>query len=185
MKKLLGRIILFGSIFFAVHCIIIIAFGLSQKECSTHTGIVLGNKVNEDGTVSKRLKARLDKTVQLYHNGKIKLIITSGGLGKEGHWEGTVMKDYLVKNNIPSSAIIVDDFGNDTEASVSNGKRICDSLQQKEIMIISQYFHLARCNMLFRKAGFETTCTASPFYFEWRDPYSILREFAGFYTQLF
>src|SRR5665213_1049418 len=82
--------------------------------------LVLGNKVNSDGSLSPRLKARLDTAVSLFQKGYFQKIIVSGGTGKEGFPEGTAMKHYLVTEGIPDSAILTDDHGVDTQASADN-----------------------------------------------------------------
>ncbi len=89
--------LIFCIIWVCIHCIIISYIGLQNKTKNTYYAIVLGNNVNEDGTISERLKARLDKSIELYNNKKILKIIVSGGLGKEGFYEGDKMKEYLVK----------------------------------------------------------------------------------------
>jgi vancomycin permeability regulator SanA len=182
--KWLKRIFFFGFCWFIIHSLVVMVVGLQNKPCVQDVAVVLGNKVNADGSLSPRLKARLDKSLALYQQQKVQFIITSGGIGKEGQPEGTVMKKYLILQGVPASKIIVDDYGNDTEASAVNSKRLCDSLGLHNITIVSQYFHLLRSNMLFKKQGFSNCCIASPSFFEWRDPYSLLREFAGYYIEL-
>jgi vancomycin permeability regulator SanA len=46
--------------------------------------LVLGSKVEQEGTPSPRLRARLDRTLELFRDGWFAFIIASGGLGKEG-----------------------------------------------------------------------------------------------------
>jgi vancomycin permeability regulator SanA len=42
--------------------------------------VVLGNTVNPDGKPSRRLQARLDKTIELYRVGLFQNTIVSGGV---------------------------------------------------------------------------------------------------------
>ena len=93
---------------FLIHTSYIIIDGHSDKQTKADVAVVLGNKVMEDGTPSPRLQARLDKSIELYNNQRVKWIIVSGGLGKEGHWEADIMKQYLIQNQIPETAILVD-----------------------------------------------------------------------------
>lgn len=86
MKKFFKIAFSFLGIWFLAHSIFIIFDGLNDRNSKADVAIVLGNKVNEDGTLSDRLKARLDKSIELYKNGRVKKIIVSGGLGKEGFW---------------------------------------------------------------------------------------------------
>ena len=168
-------------IWFFGHIIYITIDGLTKNEKIADVAVILGNKVNEDGTLSERLEKRLECGLNLYRNGQIKLLIVSGGLGKEGFYEGDKMKEYLVNNNVPDSLVIVDNFGNNTLATVDNTIRLKDSLNFESLIAVSQYFHLTRTKMLFRKQGIINVSSASPKYFELRDFYSLFREFVAYY----
>jgi len=181
--KIIKSILLLIVVWFLIHSIYITIDGLNDKKTNVDVAIVLGNKVNEDGTLSERLKARLDKGIELFNQKRIKSIIVSGGLGKEGFWEGKKMKEYLIENKIPTEKILVDNFGNDTEKTVENSIRMMDSLNFKSAISVSQYFHQTRTKKLFRKNGFENIESASPNYFELRDFYSIFREFVAYYKE--
>lgn len=97
-------------IWFFGHIAYITIDGLTKNEENADIAVILGNKVNEDGTLSKRLEKRLECGFDLYQNGQVKRIIVSGGLGKEGFYEGDKMKEYLIKKNIPDSLVIVDNY---------------------------------------------------------------------------
>lgn len=145
--------------------------------------VVLGNKVNKDGSLSERLSKRLDCAYNLFTNKRVKKIIVSGGLGKEGFYEGTKMKEYLVQKNIPDSCIIVDNDGNNTLATVKNSLALRDSLKFETLIVVSQYFHITRTKKLFRKNNFQNVSGVAPEYFELRDLYSVPREFFAFYLE--
>lgn len=157
--------------------------GLIDSHEQADLAVILGNKVNEDGTLSKRLEKRLECGLTLYKNGQVKKILVSGGLGKEGFYEGTKMKGYLLKNGVPDAAILVDNKGNNTIATVENTLRLKDSLNFQSLIVVSQYFHLTRTKMLFRKRHFDNVSSVSPTYFEIRDIYSLLREFFAYYIE--
>jgi vancomycin permeability regulator SanA len=146
--------------------------------------VVLGNKVNEDGSPSPRLAARLDKALELYQSGDAEKIILSGGLGKEGHPEGTVMKAYLEQKGIPSAALIADDRGNTTWMTAENVRGILAG-QDPEMLVVSQYYHLSRSKMALRRMGFtQVRGVHADFQWEWRDVRSVIREFPGYYCYL-
>ena len=59
MKKLLKitkAIYIFFILWFVIHSVIISIDGLNDKKINADVTIVLGNKVNENGTLSERLK---------------------------------------------------------------------------------------------------------------------------------
>lgn len=157
--------------------------GLTDEGRTADIAVILGSKVNEDGTLSTRLERRLECGLRLYSAKRTKKIIVSGGLGKEGFLEGSKMKDFLVQHGIPDTAIIVDNHGDNTLATVKNTLKLRDSLNYKSILVVSQYFHLTRTKMLFRKHHFTAISSVSPRYFEVRDVYALLREFVAYYTE--
>ncbi|HEU4496716.1 MAG TPA: YdcF family protein [Flavobacterium sp.] len=179
IKYLLGIFI----IWFVLHSGYIVIDGLKDEKKKADLAVVLGNKINPDGTLSARLEKRLECSLALYKSRRAKKILVSGGLGEEGFYEGTKMKDYLSKNGVPDSCIIVDNKGSNTAATVENTLRLKDSLNFKSIIVVSQYFHLARTKMLFKKQHFNEVSSASPRYFEIRDIYSLAREFFAYYIR--
>lgn len=181
--KVLKIVFITISTWFVIHSVYIISDGLSDNGAKADVAVILGNKVNEDGTLSERLEKRLETGVELYKNHRIKKIIVSGGLGKEGYYEGSKMKEYLISKNIPNSVIIVDNKGDNTRLTVKNTLEIQKKYPFKSLIVVSQYFHVTRTKKLFKDKGFKNINSVSPRYFEWRDLYSILREFPAYYTQ--
>jgi len=119
----------------------------------------------------------------LFKTGRVKRILVSGGLEKEGFYEGDKMKEFLIAHAVPDSLIIVDNFGNNTRASIENTLALRKQIPFNSIIVISQYFHVTRTKKLFRDKGFENVSSASPDYFEWRDLYALVREFPAYYIQ--
>jgi len=170
-------------LWFTFHSIYLISDGISDEGKRADLAVILGNKVNEDGTVSTRLQKRLESGVQLYKDQRVKKILVSGGLGKEGFYEGSKMKEFLVSEGIPDSVIIVDNKGDNTRKTVENVLQLKPELQFRSLIVVSQYFHVTRTKKLFRDKGFQEVSSVSPDYFEWRDLYALLREFPAYYTQ--
>lgn len=182
IKTLKFAIILIIS-WFVIHTTSIVVDGLSDKGKKADIAIILGSKVNEDGTLSTRLEKRLETGIELYKNHRINKIMVSGGLGKEGFYEGDKMKEFLVNNSIPDSVILVDNYGNNTRLTVENTLKFQQKHKFESIIVVSQYFHVTRTKKILKEKGFTQVESVSPRYFEWRDLYSILREFPAYYTQ--
>jgi vancomycin permeability regulator SanA len=135
--------------------------------------VVLGSKVELDGKPSARLRARLDRTLEIYRQNLCPWIITSGGVGKEGFDEAAVMRDYLAANGVPRDRILVDSLG-------INTARLAREHGFRAVIVVSQYFHLPRSELALRRNGFSTVHTAHARWFEWRDVYSSVREAVGY-----
>jgi vancomycin permeability regulator SanA len=182
MKKKLYQVFWIFVVWFAIHTIAIIADGLSDENGQCDVAVILGNKVNPDGTPSERLKSRLDKGLELYKNSVVRFIVVSGGTGKEGYPEGTVMKQYLIQHGVPGTRIITDDQGVTTEATAENFRKLAGGFNS--VVVVSQYYHISRTKSAFRNAGVKNVKGVHCEYFEIRDVYSIFREFFGYYKYL-
>lgn len=87
-KKIIKRIFYGFLLWFGIHQVIVLTDGLTDENTKTNVAVIYGNTVHEDGTLSKRLKARLDRGIQLYRDSLTDVLFVSGGLGKEGFYEG-------------------------------------------------------------------------------------------------
>lgn len=56
------------------HLIYITIDGLTDKNMHADIAVVLGNTVNEDGTLSERLEKRMECGLKLYRYGRVKNI---------------------------------------------------------------------------------------------------------------
>ncbi|QHT67836.1 YdcF family protein [Rhodocytophaga rosea] len=182
-RRLIKVLFIILSVWVLLHLASITIDGLTDTGQKADMAVIMGSKVNEDGTLSTRLEKRLACGLHLYKAGRVNKLLVSGGLGKEGFYEGDKMKAYLLEHGVPATSIIVDNYGNNTTATVENTLQLKDSLHYTSLIVVSQYFHVTRTKMLFRKRGFENVSSVSPLYFEWRDIYSLAREFAAYYTQ--
>lgn len=183
MRRLLGAATVCGAVLMLCAGLIV-ADGLTDDIRHSDVAVVLGSKVNPDGQPSPRLAARLHRALELYEGGWVRQIIVSGGTGKEGVPEGTAMKHWLVANGVPAPAVIVDDAGVDTMATARNTAALMVTHDFDNVIVVSQYFHVSRTRLAFRKAGLPDVGSAHPDYFEWRDLYSLAREIPGYASYL-
>lgn len=182
MKHTLKKILIFLVLFVCVHEVIIISDGLIDNASKTRVAVIFGSKVNSDGTLSQRLKARLDAGLKLYKQGLVVELYVSGGLGKEGYYEGDVMADYLILNGVPKNVIQIDNKGTNTRHTALNFRK--DYPSESSVILVTQYFHITRCKLAFIQLGIKDVTAVHAEIFEIRDVYSSLRELAGFYKYL-
>lgn len=171
-------------IWFIIHTTFTIIDGLNDELEHADAAVVLGNKVEVDGQPSERLKARLDRAAELYDGGYFTFIIVSGGMGKEGFDEAKVMKSYLIDNGVPEEIIKEDNNGYNSYMTGQNASKMMDELELDSVMVITQYFHVSRTKLAFRKMGIKEVFSAHAKIFEFRDIYSIVREFPAYYKYL-
>ncbi|MBP7252654.1 MAG: YdcF family protein [Alphaproteobacteria bacterium] len=176
LRKLLQLLVIATAAWLTLEICVITAIGLADTARTSDVAIVLGSKVNPDGSLSPRLQARLDRALALYQQKLVAHLIVSGGYGKEGHDEALVMKQYLLRQGIPEMALIADQHGDNTEATALNSMAIMQQHGWKSAIVVTQYFHIARSVWALRRVGIENVTSAHANYFETRDIYATLRE---------
>ncbi len=113
----------------------------------SNLGVVFGAGITKSSDPSLALKFRLDKSIELYHTQKIKNIFVSGQSP-----EAFVMKNYLLKNNVPLSNIIVDDKGETTFITIKNVKKyMINNNISDSAVFISQKYHIPRISFIAHK----------------------------------
>ena len=158
--------------------------GLSDELGQADVAVVLGNKVEPDGSPSLCLKSRLDKALELYRKGYTQRVIVSGSRGSEGYDEAEAMRRYLAAKGIPAQHIIVDSDGSNTWWTARNTRRILREHGWQSAIVISNYYHISRCKLAFANFHIPKTFTAHADLTSVGDPFAIVREFAAFYYYL-
>ncbi|OCT14521.1 hypothetical protein A8709_25695 [Paenibacillus pectinilyticus] len=108
-------------------------------------GIVLGASLRKD-LPSPGLQERLDLAVDLYKQGRFKQLIVTGGLDHNGSLltEAEGMRDYLVKQGIPRSNILVEPKATSTYENLLFSKQIMDEKGLVSSIIVTHRFHSSR-----------------------------------------
>jgi len=176
MKKIFVYIINFIAVSYFISMILISIYGHIDTEARADIAIVLGNKVNKDGTLSDRLKARVDRSIELYTKKQVKYLLFSGGTGKEGLDESDEMMKYAIKKGVKKNHIITDSNGYNTKLTAENSSKILKENGFKNIIIVTQHFHVFRTKLAMDHYGIEIVGTAHPNFYEMRDIYSLFRE---------
>jgi vancomycin permeability regulator SanA len=183
--KRVGLIALISAVgLFLLGTVGIVIDGLNDELGKADLALVLGNKVEPNGQPSSRLRARLNRASDLYQARYFPTIVVSGGKSKEGHDEATVMRDYLVTKGVPALRIILDSAGINTFASAKNTAALMQQQRLYSVMVISQYFHIARAKLALRRFDVSVLYSAHARFFEPRDIYSTFRETVGYATYL-
>lgn len=144
MKKIIKIcliIILIGCLYtFFVNLIVVLSTKKQINTSHAEAILVLGAGV-WNGEPSPMLRDRLDEAIILYYEHKAPKIIMSGDHGKDEYDEVNVMKEYAIKNGVPSEDIFMDHAGFSTYDSIYRAKEIFET---KNIIIVTQKYHLYR-----------------------------------------
>ncbi len=170
---------------FLIHTTLILADGLRDNLKPADAAVVLGNRVEPSGVPSPALRVRLDKGLELYRNGTVKNIIVSGGVGKEGFDEATVMRDYLTARGVPAMNILADHSGDDTFLTAEHTKQLMQAHDFRSVVIVSHYYHISRVKLAFAQVGIPNVYSAhASSGFDAAAIYSTTREFFAYYYYL-
>ena len=137
-------------------------------------GIILGgiadyDKITKAHNFNKHADRLMDAQ-QLYHQGKIKKLLFSGGgewLFNDGYIEANTIRDYLLLNQIPSEDILIENTSRNTKENAFNSAKILKKeYSNGNFLLITSANHMKRAQFCFEKAGiitqaFPTDCTTS------------------------
>ncbi|WP_431727778.1 SanA/YdcF family protein [Verrucosispora sp. TAA-831] len=112
--------------------------------------LVLGTRVQPDGTPSTFLSARLEIARELYATGKVRAILVSGDNMRHDYNEPEAMQRWLVDRGVPAEKVVLDYAGFDTYDSCARAKRI---FGVDRATVVTQSFHLARAVTVCRHLG--------------------------------
>ncbi|SDY95280.1 protein SanA, affects membrane permeability for vancomycin [Micromonospora pattaloongensis] len=114
--------------------------------------LVLGAKVNPDGTPSAFLTARLELAKRLYDTGKVRALLVSGDHARWEYDEPGAMRRWLVAHGVPAEKVVLDHAGFDTYDSCLRARRV---FGVERTIVVTQTFHLARAVTLCRHVGLD------------------------------
>lgn len=174
--KGIKRLFWVGFLMVVVALFAVTIAGVQEEDQRVDYVVVLGNKVELNGTPSARLAARLDQAYVLWDEGRCEKVIVSGGTGVEGFDESKVMHDYLIQKGIPVTALLMDPAGNTTRKTAENMESLVTDPEKVSVCAVSQFFHTPRCRLALRQAGFSEVSSSYARYVELRDLYATLRE---------
>lgn len=153
-------------------------FGCTDYRRSADAIVVFGARVYADGTPSEALADRTRTGIELYKSGCADTLVFSGGPG-----EPQAMRRMALAAGVPDAAIVLDEAGLDTAATVRNLRG-----RFGRVLAVSHYYHNARVKLAARREGL--ACATVPCRMSRRlaaEPRYVAREllaFAAYYLRL-
>jgi len=169
----------------------LVGFPLAQIYCFGKTDysrradaiVVLGARVYTDGRLSDALDDRVRTGARLYLKGYAPKLIMSGGPGDGNIHETEAMQRMAVRLGVPISAILRDQNGLNTEATVSSTCEMFNRIRAGRVLLVSHFYHLPRIKMTYQRRGREVyTVPARESYLLTDMPRYILREIAALWV---
>jgi len=161
----------------------IFTFGLTDYSRQADVAVVFGARAFPDGRLSTSLRARVDRSIELYHDGYVSTLLFTGGIDADGVNEPKMMRDYAITHGVNPANIIIDDQGNNTDLSAINTVPMFHEMGATRVLAISQNYHLPRIKMTYRAEGFNVlTVPAHSDYFIPGTTQMLARETVAFWA---
>ena len=129
--------------------------------------VVLGCQVKPDGP-SQLLRDRLEEAADYLSDHPDMTVVVSGGQGPdEPTTEARAMADYLIEEGVEEDRILLEDQSHNTSQNLRNSAQVLKDagydLDETDVLVVSNGFHLTRARMLAERAGFgEISTLAAP-----------------------
>jgi uncharacterized SAM-binding protein YcdF (DUF218 family) len=130
-------------------------FGQRERATRADVVVVLGARVLPGGAPSPALRARIQKAVDLYHQGVAPRLLFSGGVGVNPPSEARVMRDIAVRLGVPAEACLLEEQSHSTEQNARFSTQLLRSLGARRVVVVSDPYHLLRARQYFRLHGLE------------------------------
>ena len=91
------------------------------------------------------------KAIELYNEGKVKFIIFSGGSVKNKYKEADIMENYALELGIEQNVIFKEDKSMCTYHNLMYTKKIMDTYNLKNCLVITNSWHLRKADHYARK----------------------------------
>ena len=165
MKKIAKIFLLIISIlllFAGVLASRIYSFGNTRSDASADAAIVLGAAVWSSG-VSPVFRERINHGIDLYHKGKVRKLIFTGGQGNPGEpTESSAARDYALQSGIPAQDILIEEQSHTTYENIRYAKQVADTHGIKRVLIVSDPLHMKRAVLMAQDVGLTAEPSPTP-----------------------
>ena len=129
------------------------SFSRVPDEGSVKVAVVLGAQVLPGERASRTLEARVLHAARLYAEGRVALIIATGGLGEQPPSEAEIMARILLERGVPGEAILREDRALSTWESARLVAKIARGLGIEGVLAVTDPLHCVRTVAAFERAG--------------------------------
>ena len=95
----------------------------------------------------------------MFKRGVAPIVICAGGSGdllQEKQKESDLMTDFLIEFGVPKNQVISESLSKNTRENAINSKKMMDSLNVKNIALVTSSLHMRRSKAVFKKLGYNT-----------------------------
>lgn len=103
--------------------------------------------MNDDGTIDKVMKKRLDGALKAIEKFNIDKILCTGGFGlytKTPICEADAMEAYLLAHGVSKDMIVKENESRTTEENMMNSSVILHNIKATQVILLTSWYHHAR-----------------------------------------
>lgn len=148
-------------LYVAITFISIVSVGHSDTGGTADAVVVMG-AAQYDGTPSPLLESRLQHALDLYNQGRVRIIAVTGGkIPGDRFTEAAASRRWLTDRGVPSSAIIREDVGRSTWESLSSLAPVLRMNNISSVLVSTDRWHMQRCLLSLRDLSIEAKPSAT------------------------
>ena len=165
MKKIgkLAAIILAASaLVVAVIAFRIYSYRNVSLDVQADAAVVLGAAV-WGSDVSPVFRERINHAINLYHAGKVRKLIFTGGRGNAGEsTESAAARDYAIYRGVSAGDILVEEKSHTTYENILYAREVANAQGLRKVLIVSDPLHMKRAVTMSNDVGFEAYPSPTP-----------------------
>lgn len=145
--------------------------------------IIIMGAAEYRGKPSPVLRARIDHALDLFRQKLAPRILTTGGAGGDPvYTEGEVSRNYLVRQGVPSEAILVESEGETTWQSTAIAAEMMRRMNFKSAIVVSDGYHIYRTKKMLEFRGLKIYGSPRPEVPKgtWRENWLYARQAIGY-----
>lgn len=115
--------------------------------------VVLGAAVWPGGLPSPSLRRRSLHAARLYQGGVVRAIVGCGGQGRHAPAEATVIRQLLLDQGVPASAILTEARSTNTWENLLFARPLLRQIDSGDVVIVTDRYHAPRARLAARRLG--------------------------------
>jgi uncharacterized SAM-binding protein YcdF (DUF218 family) len=144
--------------------------------------IIIMGAAEYRGKPSPVLRARIDHALALYRRKLAPRILTTGGAGGDPVFtEGEVARKYLIRQGVPSEAILIESVGASTWQSTAIAAELMRRMNLHSCIVVSDGYHIFRVKKMLEFRGLDVYGSPRPDEIRgWREKWLFFRQAIGY-----
>ncbi len=144
--------------------------------------IIIMGAAEYRGKPSPVFRARIEHALELWRRGLAPRILTTGGAGGDPvYTEGEVARNNLVRQGVPSEAILVESEGSSTWQSTAIAAEMMRRMNLKSCIVVSDAYHIFRVKKMLEFRGVDVYGSPRPDELKgWKETRLFVRQAVGY-----